>query len=143
MKLPSEDEINAHGSLDEIRASANFLGKTLQQATEMLLAYPHDACVDLLHMGPKAFDFYLQAALEALKVADYDLAAEIYFMASTREDIGTLHQGAERVVQILDYIIAHPERFDVDDPSHQLRVGHEDVRGAYVALRDRIAARTR
>ena len=144
MRLPSEEEINPHGSLDEIGASKRFLGRTIQEATEMLLTSPHDACVDLLHMGPRAFEFYLQAVLDALRVApDYDLVAEIYFMVSAREEIGTLQQGAERVVEILDYIIANLERFDVDDPSHQLRVGHADVRAAYVGLRDTISARIR
>jgi hypothetical protein len=47
------------------------------------------------------------------------------------------------VVEILDYILANLERFDVDDPLHQLRVGREDVRRAYAELRDTISARIR
>lgn len=66
MRLPTEGEINVFDSLDERFAVKNFLGKDLEEARslfrENFLRYQED----LMFMGPKAFQFYVQAAIDYL-----------------------------------------------------------------------------
>lgn len=66
MRLPTEGEINVLDTLDERRAVENFLGKDLEEARslfrENFLRYQED----LMFMGPKAFQFYVQAAIDYL-----------------------------------------------------------------------------
>lgn len=65
-RLPTEEEINAFDTLDERFAVENFLGKDLEQARtlfrENFLRYQED----LMFMGPKAFQFYVRAAIDSL-----------------------------------------------------------------------------
>lgn len=65
-RLPTENEINAFDTLDERSAVENFLGKDLEQARalfrENFLRYQED----LMFMGPKAFQFYVRAAIDSL-----------------------------------------------------------------------------
>lgn len=64
--IPTEKEINIHGSLDEQAAVRLFLGKDLKQAEAMFrdnfMLYQEG----LMWMGPKAFCFYVDAAIAYL-----------------------------------------------------------------------------
>jgi hypothetical protein len=64
--LPTAEEINVFDSLDELDAVEHFLGKDLEQAQslfrENFLRYQED----LMFMGPKAFQFYVLAAIKYL-----------------------------------------------------------------------------
>lgn len=70
--LPSANEINVYDSLDELAAVEHFLGKDLDQARELFqdnfLYYQED----LLFMGPRAFCFYVPAAIGYLCSAEAD-----------------------------------------------------------------------
>jgi hypothetical protein len=72
MRLPSADEINVYNSLDERTAVKNFLGKDLEQARQLFrenfLCYQED----LMFMGPRAFCFYVPAAIEYLRSTESD-----------------------------------------------------------------------
>jgi len=65
-RLPTAEEINVFDSLDERHAVEVFLGKDLEQAEalfrENFLYYQED----LMFMGPKAFAFYVPAAIRYL-----------------------------------------------------------------------------
>jgi hypothetical protein len=69
-RLPTAEEINVFDTLDERHAVEVFLGKDLEQAEalfrENFLYYQED----LMFMGPKAFAFYVPAAIRYLLSAD-------------------------------------------------------------------------
>ncbi len=73
---PTADEINVFDSLDERCAVKNFLGKDLEQArslfAENFLRYQED----LMWMGPKAFAFYVPAAINYLLSEGADNATD-------------------------------------------------------------------
>jgi hypothetical protein len=75
-RLPTSDEINVFDSLDERCAVKNFLGKDLEQArslfAENFLRYQED----LMFMGPKAFSFYMPAAINYLLSEEADNATD-------------------------------------------------------------------
>jgi hypothetical protein len=64
--LPTRKDINVYNSLDEQSAEKAFLGKELKEAEVMFregfLSYQED----LMWMGPRAFCFYVQAAIAYL-----------------------------------------------------------------------------
>ena len=64
--LPTLGDINVHDSLDERSAAEHFFGKDLLQAEalfrENFLYYQED----LMWMGPRAFCFYVDAAIAYL-----------------------------------------------------------------------------
>ncbi|MEM7678737.1 MAG: hypothetical protein AAF449_22375 [Myxococcota bacterium] len=70
--LPTQSDINVFGSLNEQSAVEHFLGKDLLQAE--LLFKNNFLCYqeDLMWMGPKAFCFYVQAAVNYLLGPDSD-----------------------------------------------------------------------
>lgn len=82
-RLPTSDEINVFDSLDERSAAEHFLGKDLEQAqclfAENFLRYQED----LMWMGPKAFAFYVHAAIAYFLSgeADNDIVAFSSFLA--------------------------------------------------------------
>lgn len=75
-RLPTASEINVFDSLDEQHAAKHFLGKDLEQAEalfrENFLYYQED----LMFMGPKAFAFYVRAAIRYLLSAESDYDAD-------------------------------------------------------------------
>lgn len=65
-RLPTAEEINVFDSLDERHAVEVFLGKDLEQAEALFrenFLYHQE---DLMFMGPKAFAFYVLAAIRYL-----------------------------------------------------------------------------
>jgi len=61
--IPSREDIDVHGSLDEACASKNFLGKSLDEAEALFRDNSLRYQEDLLWMGPVAFRFYIHAAI--------------------------------------------------------------------------------
>jgi hypothetical protein len=65
--LPTRQDINVYDSLDERCACENFLGKNLEEAEALFrydfLTYQED----LLFMGPRAFRYYVRAAIRYLR----------------------------------------------------------------------------
>jgi hypothetical protein len=68
--LPSRKDIVIHGDLDEEHAAKNFLGKDLEQAEAMFKDKFFYYAEDLMWMGPKAFCFYVDAAINYLLSKD-------------------------------------------------------------------------
>ena len=118
MKLPTKDEINVYNSLDEITACEHFLNKTLEEAEflfrESSLAYGQD----LVWMGPKAFDFYLQAVINYLQseysAADNDIVNCLTSVIEYRLQEEGFSLVRDKVNTIIDYVIANYDKFEVD-----------------------------
>ena len=65
--LESTPRCCPNGSLDEGSACKHFLGKTLTEAEALFREASLYYQEDLMWMGPRAFQFYLPAALNDLK----------------------------------------------------------------------------
>lgn len=70
--LPTREEINVYNSLDEQSAEKHFLGKDLKQAKALFFDNFIYFQEDLLWMGPKAFCYYVDAAIAYLLSPDAD-----------------------------------------------------------------------
>lgn len=70
MSLPSREDINVYDSLDERAACKLFLGKSLDDAYALFHENWCSHQEDLMWMGPKAFRFYLPAAIRHIQSAD-------------------------------------------------------------------------
>ena len=140
MRLPSVDEINVFDSLDERDAVKHFLGKDLSQAQaifrENFLRYQED----LMWMGPKAFGFYVTAAINHLRSADSDgdadAARSFCSLIEFRQDWETADVADARAI-LREGILAILEKFD--------RYGCDvnidgDVAGRYRVLLSRLEA---
>lgn len=64
--LPTVEDINVYDSLDERHAVRSFLGKGLREAENLFRENFSHYQEDLMWMGPKAFCFYLPAAVHYL-----------------------------------------------------------------------------
>jgi hypothetical protein len=67
MRLPTVNEINVFGTLDEMSAAEHFLGKTCEEAEALFRENSLAYLEDLLWMGPQAFCFYAPAAVTYLR----------------------------------------------------------------------------
>ena len=63
MSLPTAKEINPYDDLDGQYAEKHFLGKTLDEAEALFRESSITYQEDLMFMGPVAFRFYVQAAI--------------------------------------------------------------------------------
>lgn len=68
-QLPTAEEINVSDTLDGRCAVENFLGKSLEEAESVFRENFRRSQEDLRFMGPKAFCFYLPAAISYLRSA--------------------------------------------------------------------------
>ena len=118
MKLPTKEEINVHNSLDEISASEHFLNKTLEQAEELFRENSSYYQEDLMWMGPKAFHFYLQAAINYLhsehSEGDDHMIACLYDIIVFRSQQEGFFLAIDRINEMIDYVIDNYDKFDVE-----------------------------
>jgi hypothetical protein len=70
MALPSASEINVYGSLDELTALRLFLGKAIPEAVQIFRENSMLCGEALVHMGPRAQLFYIEAFLVYLASED-------------------------------------------------------------------------
>jgi hypothetical protein len=134
MNLPTREEINIHDSLDERHAAKMFYGKTLEQAEvlfrENFLFYQED----LMWMGVTAFRFYVRAAIRYTRSPESqgDSDAINCFVGLLDFRLEKEHKELRPVAQALAdacrYIVAHYDRFDVDDEIYgDLRPRYESL----------------
>lgn len=115
---PTKTDINVHDSLDEIAAKDHFLGKTVDEA-ELLFrensAYYQD---DLMWMGPRAYEYYLQSVVNYLKspqaAGDTHIISCMYSVIRFRAEESGFELGRESVGELVDYVIGSYEKFDVN-----------------------------
>ena len=133
MRLPTEDEINVYNSLDEIAASRHFLSKTLDQAEVLFRENSSYYQEDLMWMGPRAFPFYLQAAIYYLKsefsVGDDHMISCLHEIILYRSQQEGFDLALDYVKDMIDYIIENYQKFDID--SHI----YGDLLGKYTVLK--------
>jgi hypothetical protein len=136
MNLPTEDEINVHNSLDERAASEHFLNQTLEQAEALFRDNSAYYQEDLMWMGPKAFAFYLQAAINYLKSdhsrGDYHFVDCLYGIVMFRSEQEEFSLALDRVREMVDYVIDNYEKFEVNE------VVYGDVLGKYKQLQEQL-----
>ena len=119
-KLPTEKQISIYGSLDEQSAVRHFLGKDIEQAEAMFCDNFLKYQEDLMWMGPKAFCFYVDAAIAYLlsPSADEDSDAASSFcgvlefqLQCYRVKISPSHPRLRKAIR---KIIDDFERYDCD-----------------------------
>lgn len=119
MHIPTRDEINVYGSLDEEWACKNFLGKDLDEAERQ---FANSSCYeDLLWMGPIAFRFYVQAADRYLRseasAGDWEAALFLLHPLESRlenepDEVRTV---AGQLASLCRYMAEQQEKFDAGD----------------------------
>lgn len=120
LKLPTENEISVYGSLDEQSAVRHFLGKDLEQAEAMFRDNFSVYQEDLMWMGPKAFCFYVDAAIAYLlsPSADEDSDAASSFCGVLEFQLQFYHASISpshpRLKAVMMKIVDDFERFDCD-----------------------------
>lgn len=116
--LPTKQDINIHDSLDERTAAEHFLNKTLAQAEAMFLENSLEYQEDLMWMGPKALGFYLPAVLGYLQsdasTGDAQLISSLEAMLEFRLEQEGISVAAGPARELVDYVISHYEKFEVD-----------------------------
>jgi hypothetical protein len=65
--IPTREDINVYDSLDERAACVHFLGKNLDEAEELFRSNFLKYKEYLMWMGPRAFNYYVRAALKYLR----------------------------------------------------------------------------
>jgi hypothetical protein len=120
MRLPTSDEINVYGSLDEKVALQHFLGKTPEQAEALFREDSLHKLFDLMWMGPKAFCFYVPAAVNYIRsnASSGDSDAISCFLAVL--EFRRAYERDEVTARLPDlrtgvrYILENWARFDID-----------------------------
>ncbi len=135
--LPTEDDINVHGSLDELAARDHFLGKSVDEAEELFRDNSAHYQEDLMWMGPRAFQFYLPAVLNYLRSSDSagddHVISCLYKIVVFRAGQDGFSLAVGRVQELVDYVIDSYPKFEVD------RDVYGDLLGKYQALKIKLA----
>jgi hypothetical protein len=138
VSLPTREEINVYDSLDERIACEHFLGKTLDEAETLFRENSGYYQEDLMWMGPRAFAFYLDAALSYLRsdagAGDdhfVDCLQVILRFRRDEEGFALALDGARRLV---DYVVDSYVKFD---PSGEC----DDLRNSFRELQEQLGGR--
>lgn len=119
MRLPSERDINVYNTLDEIVARDHFLNKTLEEAEALFRDNSAEYQEDLMWMGPRAFAFYIHAALNCLR--SEASASDDHFVSCL---LGTINLrsseepslvASDAVQQLVSYVLESYDKFAVDE----------------------------
>lgn len=136
MRMPTESDINVYNSLDEIAARDHFLNKTVEEAEELFQENSAYYQEDLMWMGPRAFPYYLQSAINYLKsehaAGDDHMIDCLYEIVMFRLDQEGFSLAIERVNELADYVINNYDKFIVD---HDV---YGDLLGKYKKLKSQL-----
>jgi hypothetical protein len=136
MTLPTRDEINVYNSLDEISATEHFLNKTLEDAEALFRENSLRYQEDLMWMGPRAFHFYLQAALNYLRsdasTGDDHFIYCLYKIVLFRMDEKEFVVALDVVNRLIDYVIGNYKKFAINSNVYG------DLLGKYVELKSQL-----
>ena len=94
--IPTANDINVHGSLDEEVACDHFLGKTLDEAEALFRANSLYYQEDLMWMGPRAFVFscQLRSAISGAPNRSRTAISSVSCLPSS--SIGRIRMGSSR-----------------------------------------------
>jgi hypothetical protein len=132
MTIPKRHEINVFDSLDERTACDHFLGKNLAEAEALLSENPVYYQEDLMWMGPRAFRYYVAAAINLIKGTSAPDSDLLNCLAGTLE-FRFQHEPHElvEIAPLLEafgnHVVGHWHLYAVD-------VLYGDLRGRYAAL---------
>lgn len=119
MTIPTCQDINVHDSLDERSACEHFLGKSLQEAEALFRENSLYYQEDLMFMGPSAFRFYAQAAINYIQsdAASGDSAIISCFAGILEHrleyEAEKLRPVAKHLAAVCGYVVEHYDRFDL------------------------------
>ncbi len=138
--LPTVADINVFDSLDEQAAVRRFLGKTLNEVeTWCRDGFALDVTQDLYWIGPRAFNFYVEAVVRYLKseasLGDSDAVNGFLGMTEFRLDDDphpVVHWPT--VLEGLNAVLDNYENFDVTPELYG------DLRPRYAAIRQQLTA---
>ena len=136
MELPSRrDIVPIEGDLDAEWACRNFLGKSLEEAEGFVRHNSPSSAEDFMWMGPVAFRFYVDAAINYVKsehaTGDSDFIA---FLATTLEhrlrgdEPTNLLPAASKLAEACRYVLGAWAKFSEGAEAYG------DVRARYVEL---------
>ena len=134
--LPTRDDINVFDSLDERCACEHFLGKNLDEAEALFRSGFSYYGEDLMWMGPRAFRYYVQAAIRYLRsehaVGDSDAVDSIATTFEFRldDESDELRPVAAKLAETCRYVFDNFATFDCDESIYG------DLRGQYATLHD-------
>ena len=120
VRPPSEREINPLDDLDGKVAAEHFLGKSLAEAKLLFVENSINYQEDLLWMGPKAFCFYVTAAIDYIEsehaAGDSDIVSCFrgileFRMNHDRDEIAAVVPELRRAA---NYILNNWKKFKVD-----------------------------
>ena len=120
MSPPTQEEINVHDSLDERTACAHFSGKSLAEAEALFIESPLYYQGDLMWMGPVAFRFYVQAAVnyirseQAMGESDFINGFAGTLKHRFEWESESLAPIAAEMAAICAFVVKSWSRFDVD-----------------------------
>jgi hypothetical protein len=135
MGLPTREEINLRDTPAEQVACDHFLGKNLDEAEAMFREDPFLYQEDLLWMGPSAFRFYVEAAIQYIRSrasdGDSDTIACFASILDLRlkRDPSAVIPLAETFRSVCAYVIEHWNKFDAESLQ-------ADVRPRYIVLQE-------
>lgn len=118
MSTPSAKEINPYNCLDGNIAEKHFLGKTVEDAVDMLSESFESYQEDLMFMGHKAFEYYWEAINTYVRsekssqdwpVINY-LKSVIYFQIEEKE-IQT-SPIIKQVKELVEYVLDNFDKFN-------------------------------
>ena len=141
MALPSASDINVYGSLDELTALGLFLGKTIPEAVQMFRENAMLCGEALVHMGPKAQLFYVEAFLAYLASedsrGDETAAAMLPSVADSIIESGLQdHSIRAQLLEALERVHSQFARYAPDHATQRIyRHVPRDARNSIAALR--------
>jgi hypothetical protein len=142
-KLPTCEEINVYDSLDERSACKHFLGRTIEEAEALFRENSLCHQEDLMWMGPVAFRYYVQAAINYIQspaATGDDCMIDCFAMLlefRLEHERQELLPIAQFLVNACRYIITNYRRFNEADAEIYV---HLDFRPRYEALIQNLSA---
>jgi len=135
MPLPSAQDINPiPEDLDGKVAEENFLGKRLDEAVLLFRENSLYYQSDLMWMGPKAFCFYVHAAITYIKgedaVGDSDMVNCFHSTLTVRleNDRNEIASVTDELKEVIQYILMNWSKYEVDPKIYgDLRAKYEDL----------------
>ena len=116
--MPTKAEINVKDTLAEQAACEHFLGKSLPEAEALLCGDSFLYQEDLLWMGPRAFRYYIQAAVQYVVSPASQNDAEFTTCLATILQTRLVQKSPEyapiasTLSTLCEYILGNPEKFN-------------------------------
>jgi hypothetical protein len=138
--IPTIEDINCFGSLDEETAVEHFLGKNLIEAEELFRENSNCYIEDLMWMAGPGFCYYVQAAVAYIKseAAFGDFEAILFFEGAIAFQLKHYPNKVRTVAELLgdasSFILDHMNRFDVAEMDGYFRNRYVELKEGFGRL---------